>query len=176
MSVTNTLATKSSPSTNTTNAASATGSIKDAHNIFPGDLYPFLRKPLFLIIDSNNSITFQNMPNVFGQPFISLLSPIKLPAVFHSKFHQKKFLRDVLSFWIDYQNKGSLFTLFLTSPTYAFCFVCHLNDLTNEQWNLCQEHIYKIISEIIKIFLKSKLVGRFREFVFFINSPLTYSQ
>ncbi|CAF0734692.1 unnamed protein product [Adineta ricciae] len=141
MSVTNTLATKSSPSMNTTSAASATGSIKDAHNIFPGDLYPFLRKPLFLIIDSNNSITFQNMPNLFGQPFISLLSPIKLPAVFHN-----------------YQNKGSLFTLFLTSPIYAFCFVCHLNDLTNEQWNLCQEHIYKIISEIIKIFLKSKLV------------------
>jgi len=62
---------------------SPTGSIKDIHNIYPGDLYPFLRKPLFLIIDSNNSIAFQNMPNLFGQPFISLLSPIKLPAVFH---------------------------------------------------------------------------------------------
>ncbi|CAF1021702.1 unnamed protein product [Adineta steineri] len=144
-SATNTLAKKSSPSnTNTSSTAitsTPTGSIKDAHNIFPGDLYPFLRKPLFLIIDSNNSITFQNMPNLFGQPFVSLLSPIKLPAVFH-----------------DYQNKGSLFTLFLTSPMFAFCFVCHLNDLTNEQWVLCQEHINKIIFEITKIFLKSKLV------------------
>ena len=98
MSATNTLATKSSPSMNATNAASATGSMKDAHNIFPGDLYPFLRKPLFLIIDSNNSITFQNMPNLFGQPFISLLSPIKLPAVFHSKLEQGEFLIDVVSF------------------------------------------------------------------------------
>ncbi|UJR26903.1 hypothetical protein I4U23_008213 [Adineta vaga] len=139
-STTNTLAKKSSPSIPPLNS-STTGSIKDAHNIFPGDLYPFLRKPLFLIIDSNNSITFQNMPNLFGQPLISLLSPIKLPTVFHN-----------------YQNKGSLFTLFLTSPVYAFCFVCHLNDLTNEQWNMCQEHINKMIFEIIKIFLKSKLV------------------
>ena len=81
-STTNTLGKKSSPSmTTTTNA----GTMKDVHNIFPGDIYPFLRKPLFLIIDSNNSIAFQNMPNLFGQPFISLLSPIKLPTVFHGK-------------------------------------------------------------------------------------------
>ena len=65
-----------------------------------------------------------------------------------------------LSFKIYYQNKGSLFTLFLTSPVFAFCFVCHLNDLTSEQWNLCQEHINKIIFEITKLFLKSKLVGK----------------
>ena len=84
----NTLPKKSSPSfgsasgsINVSNPIS--NSVKDSHNIFPGDLYPFLRKPLFLIIDSNNSIAFQNMPNLFGQPFISLLSPIKLPTVFH---------------------------------------------------------------------------------------------
>ena len=82
-STTNTLGKKSSPSISTTVPAS--GTIKDVHNIFPGDIYPFLRKPLFLIIDSNNSIAFQNMPNLFGQPFISLLSPVKLPTVFHGK-------------------------------------------------------------------------------------------
>lgn len=60
-------------------------SIKDSHSIFPGDIYPFLRKPLFLIIDSNHSIAFQNMPNLFGQPFLSLLSPIKLPTIFQGK-------------------------------------------------------------------------------------------
>lgn len=32
---------------------------KDTHCIYPGDLYPFLRKPLFLIIDSANSAIFQ---------------------------------------------------------------------------------------------------------------------
>ncbi|CAF3895802.1 unnamed protein product, partial [Rotaria magnacalcarata] len=75
-SATNTLGKNSSPSiVTTTTATSPIGPVKDVHNIFPGDLYPFLRKPLFLIIDSNNSIAFQNMPNLFGQPFISLLSP-----------------------------------------------------------------------------------------------------
>jgi hypothetical protein len=63
----------------------ASTSTRDVHSIFPGDLYPFLRKPLFLIIDSNNSIAFQNMPNLFGQPLVSLLSPVKLPTVFHGK-------------------------------------------------------------------------------------------
>ncbi|CAF1403077.1 unnamed protein product, partial [Adineta ricciae] len=92
-------------------------------------------------VDSNNSTVFQHMPNLFGQPFVSLLSPVKLPVTFH-----------------EYQNKGSLFTLFLTSPAFAFCFVCHLNNLTNEQWNLCQENVNKIILEITKNFFKSKLV------------------
>lgn len=60
--------------------------IKYVHNIFPGDLFAFLRKPLFLIIDSNNSIVFQNLPNLFGQPLISLLSPVKSPPSFQSTF------------------------------------------------------------------------------------------
>jgi hypothetical protein len=29
------------------------------------------------------------MPNLFGQPFISLLSPIKLPSVFHGNKQKK---------------------------------------------------------------------------------------
>lgn len=78
-----TLTKNSSPIIQANNTASLNH--KDPQNIFPGDLYPFLRKPLFLIIDSNNSIAFQNMPNLFGQPFVSLLSPVKLPAAFHGK-------------------------------------------------------------------------------------------
>lgn len=61
---------------------------------------------------------------------------------------------------VDYQNKGSLFTLFLTSPVFAFCFVCHLNEFTSEQWNHCHEYVKKILTEITKLFLKSKLVGK----------------
>jgi len=86
-STNNTLGKKLSPSISTT----PIGSNKDVHNIFAGDIYPFLRKPLFLIIDSNNSIAFQNMPNLFGQPFLSLLSPIKLPTVFHGNKKKKNF-------------------------------------------------------------------------------------
>jgi len=82
ISANNTLAKKSSPSMSTNPTSGIT---KDSHCIFPGDIYPFLRKPLFLIIDSNHSIAFQNLPNLFGQPLISLLSPIKLPTIFHGK-------------------------------------------------------------------------------------------
>ena len=83
----NTLTKKTSPSFSSTVGSlnpsnPISNSIKESHNIFPGDLYPFLRKPLFLIIDSNNSIAFQNMPNLFGQPFISLLSADKITGRF----------------------------------------------------------------------------------------------
>ncbi|CAF0939890.1 unnamed protein product [Didymodactylos carnosus] len=134
----------SNPGTNQTSSSQSKKSvqtIKEVHCIYPGDIYPCLRKPLFLIVDSNNSVAFQNMPNLFGQPLVSLLSPVKLPAVFH-----------------DYQNKGSLFTLFLTSPALAFCFVCNISELSTDLWDKCQEHVNRIIFEVAKIFLKSKLV------------------
>jgi hypothetical protein len=99
------------------------------------------------------------MPNLFGQPFISLLSPVKLPVVFHGK-RRNFFSLNGFVFGLDYQNKGSLFTLFLTSPAFAFCFVCHLNDLTSEQWNFSQDNVKKILGEITKMFFKSKLVGK----------------
>lgn len=155
-SPTNTLTKKSSSNPTGT-------SIRDGHSIFPGDLYPFLRKPLFLIIDSNNSIAFQNMPNLFGQPLVSLLSPVKLPTVFHGKRMcgwQRENRFPFFFVYLDYQNKGSLFTLFLTSPAFAFCFVCHLNALTNEQWTICQENVQRIMIEITKLFFKSKFVGK----------------
>ena len=160
-SMSNSLGKKSSPSSSSSSNPTTNNSIKDIHTIFPGDLYPFLRKPLFLIVDSNHSVAFQNMPNLFGQPFLSLLSPIKLPTTFHGNTEIEIFIgKDRLFVVLDYQNKGSLLTLFLTSPVFAFCFVCHLNDFTTEQWNLCQEHIKKILMEITKLFLKSKLVGK----------------
>ncbi len=33
--------------------------LKDSHCIYPGDLFAFTRKPLFLIVDSPNSVAFQ---------------------------------------------------------------------------------------------------------------------
>ncbi|GFR60147.1 protein SCAI [Elysia marginata] len=53
---------------------------KEMHCLHPGDLYPYTRKPLFLIIDSSNSSAFQNFPNVFGQPLVCLLSPEQVPV------------------------------------------------------------------------------------------------
>lgn len=35
---------------------------KEPHCLYPGDLYPFTRRPLFIIIDSDNSFVFQHVP------------------------------------------------------------------------------------------------------------------
>lgn len=58
---------------------------KETHCIYPGDLYPFLRKPLFLIVDSSNSHVFKSFPNLFSQPFLALLSPTHTPSLLSGK-------------------------------------------------------------------------------------------
>lgn len=35
---------------------------KEPHCLYPGDLYPFTRRPLFIIVDSDNSFVFQHVP------------------------------------------------------------------------------------------------------------------
>lgn len=43
---------------------------KEPHCLYPGDLYPFTRRPLFIIIDSDNSFVFQHVPRyVFFHQF-----------------------------------------------------------------------------------------------------------
>ena len=63
---------------------------KESHCIYPGDLYAFTRKPLFLIIDSPGSCAFQNFPLLFGQPFAAFLSPTNLPKIFQGKLNLKR--------------------------------------------------------------------------------------
>jgi hypothetical protein len=114
--------------------------LKDVHCIYPGDLYGFLRKPFFLIVDSSNSFAFQNFPNLFGQPFLSMLSPVKLPNIFQ-----------------EMQNhQGCIFTLFLTNPLFAFCYICKINHLTTDTFNKSQMHMKIIFIEIAKAIYKSK--------------------
>lgn len=35
---------------------------KESHCLYPGDLYPFTRRPMFIVIDSDNSFVFQHIP------------------------------------------------------------------------------------------------------------------
>lgn len=55
---------------------------KEAHCLYPGDLYPFTRRPLFVIVDSDNSFVFQHIPRYFGQPLVTLMSPQDTPPAF----------------------------------------------------------------------------------------------
>ncbi len=111
-------------------------------SIYPGDLYAYLRKPLFLIVDSASSGSFQNIPNMFGQPFIGLFSPPTLPVVFADKQNQN----------------GSLFTLFLTNPLFGFCTICSIEELSSEAFYKAQQLIRVIFADIAKLFYRSKIV------------------
>lgn len=55
---------------------------KEPHCLYPGDLYPFTRRPLFIIIDSDNSFVFAHIPKYFGQPLVILMSPQDVPQNF----------------------------------------------------------------------------------------------
>ncbi|SAM05676.1 hypothetical protein [Absidia glauca] len=93
--------------------------------LYPADLIPFTRKPLFLIVDSNNSTAFQQMsPNLFDQPLMCLLSPTMYPSSVQDK-----------------SEIGSLFTLFLHTPLLAFCSVSDIGNLDQDKWDACIQKV-----------------------------------
>ncbi|KAG2235536.1 hypothetical protein INT48_003099 [Thamnidium elegans] len=120
----------SNVATSNTNAATATTSAEptittpSVHCLHPADLIPFTRKPLFLIVDSNNSTEFKNMPNVFDQPVMCLMSPIEYPSSVQDK-----------------SEIGSLFTLFLHTPLLGFCSVSDIGNLDQQKWDACVQKI-----------------------------------
>lgn len=79
-----------------------------SNNIYAGDIIPFTRRPLFLIIDSDNSHAFKAVHGAEkGEPAALLLSPLR--PTFKSQMGA------------DVTQNGSQFTLFLTAPLQAFC-------------------------------------------------------
>ncbi|RLU15361.1 hypothetical protein DMN91_012355 [Ooceraea biroi] len=103
---------------------------KEPHCLYPGDLYPFTRKPLFVVVDSDNSFVFQQIPRYFGQPLMVLMSPQDVPPT----------LRDL-------RHGGSLFTLFLHAPLAAFCLICNVGSLPVQHWERCQRYIERFLNE-----------------------------
>ncbi|XP_050385337.1 uncharacterized protein LOC126801897 [Argentina anserina] len=78
------------------------------NSIYPSDLVPFTRRPLFLVIDCDTSGAFEAINGVQkGETAAMLLS-----SSFSSQASGVGFSR---------QPSGSLFTLFLTAPMQAFC-------------------------------------------------------
>ncbi|RWS28592.1 protein SCAI-like protein [Leptotrombidium deliense] len=114
---------------------------KDMHCLYPGDLYPFLRKPFFLIVDSDNSSAFQHIPRYFGQPFLILMSPEEAPPPFHEQ-----------------QNKGSLFTLFLHSPLTAICLISNIIEIPLQLWEKAQSHIDRFLAEAGRLLVRSRSI------------------
>ncbi|KAJ3154060.1 hypothetical protein HDU86_004985 [Geranomyces michiganensis] len=90
------------------------------HCLHPNDLLPFTRKPLFVIVDSTNSVAFKDFPRVFSQSVAFLMSPTEYPASIK-----------------DNTQIGSLFTLFLTTPVKAFAFVSDVTEVGRDTWETC---------------------------------------
>ena len=81
----------------------------DAQALYPEDLLPFTRKPLFAVVDaSDHADAFGSLTlGVFGAPVVVLASPSRLPLAMQTT-----------------TETGSLFTWFLTDPLGAFQHVC----------------------------------------------------
>ncbi|KAI9034332.1 protein SCAI [Hyaloraphidium curvatum] len=88
--------------------------------LYPGDVLPFTRKPLFLILDSSSSTAFRDFPRVFSQPVVALMSPTEYPANI-----------------VDSAQIGNLFTLFLHCPIKAFSLLCSFETLSSQTWDKC---------------------------------------
>ncbi|XP_013136550.1 PREDICTED: protein SCAI [Papilio polytes] len=122
---------------------------KDPQCIHPGDLYPFTRCPLFIIVDSDNSYIFQNIPRHFAQPLIVLMSPLEVPNTFPP----------------DYRKEGSLFTLFLHSPLSAFCYCCDIKTVPLVQWERSQTYIEAFNIEAAQVMLRHRIDTAFISFM-----------
>ncbi|XP_068619623.1 protein SCAI [Battus philenor] len=121
--------------------------IKDPQCIHPGDLFPFTRCPLFLIIDSDNSYIFQNMPRHFGQPLLVLMSPLEIPSTFPR------------------EKEGSLFTLFLHSPLSAFCYCCDIKTIPLIKWERSQSYVETFIIEAAQVLMRHRIDPTFIAFM-----------
>ncbi|KAF9304964.1 hypothetical protein BGZ74_011871 [Mortierella antarctica] len=119
-----------------------------SHCLHPGDLLPFTRKPMFLIVDSNNSVAFAEMPRVFNHPFMSLLSPAEYPASIP-----------------DTTQVGGLFTLFLHAPLLAFSFISGISQISPDTWEQCAGLISQAEGKIAELMASAPLDKPLRRFL-----------
>ncbi|ESQ49743.1 hypothetical protein EUTSA_v10020333mg [Eutrema salsugineum] len=104
--------------------------------IYPSDLVPFTRKPLFIIIDSDNSTVFKNICGAEkGEPAALLLSPSHTPPLISADFSR--------------QPSGSLFTIFLTAPVQAFCLLIGISgpDIETDVFIKAEKHLSSFMNE-----------------------------
>ncbi|XP_066397456.1 uncharacterized protein [Miscanthus floridulus] len=103
------------------------------NNLYPEDLIPFTRYPLFLVIDSENSHAFKAIHNAEkGEPAALLLSPrtsSAMPGV-ESTAH------------------GSQFTYFLTAPMQAFCQLAGItSDIDTDTYANAENILFSALEE-----------------------------
>ncbi|KAL4376742.1 hypothetical protein GQ457_02G009150 [Hibiscus cannabinus] len=113
-------------------------------NLYPGDIVPFTRRPLFLIVDSDSSHAFKVLHGAErGEKAALLLSPLR--PVFKDPSYA------------DITQNGSQFTFFLTAPLQAFCQMVgfSLSDCTTEVLNTAENTLSTAFSKWEVILCKS---------------------
>ncbi|KAL1917346.1 uncharacterized protein VTP21DRAFT_5002 [Calcarisporiella thermophila] len=118
------------------------------HGLYPGDLVPFTRKPLLLIIDSPKSVAFKSMPRMFNQPLFALLAPTEYPSAIQ-----------------DVSQIGSLFTLFLHAPILGFSFVSDIAEMTQEVWGQCIKVVEQMEDKALELLNSSSLDKSVKRFL-----------
>jgi hypothetical protein len=96
--------------------------------IYPSDFVPFTRRPLFLIIDSDNSEAFKAIVGAEkGEPVAMLLSPSSSSPIAAADSSR--------------HTSGRLFTIFLTAPLQAFCLLLGLSgsDIEMDTFNKAEK-------------------------------------
>ena len=136
---------------------------KEPNCLYPGDLQPFTRRPTFLVVDSDNSSAFANVPHHFDQPLVVLMSPQEVPPSFRGIITFIIILLHCIpyfSLFTDNAHKGSLYTLFLHSPLSAFCFVTNIVDIPIHMWDKCLAYIDRFLTEASRLLTRTRGVGR----------------
>ncbi|PIA13680.1 hypothetical protein COEREDRAFT_83283 [Coemansia reversa NRRL 1564] len=113
------------------------------NTLHPADLVPFTRKPFFMVVESESSTAYKEMPNLFNQPLLCLLSPVSYPLQ---------------------TSAGSIYTFFLHSPIVAFCVVSQITNMTASMWtglvSLVNE-MEDLILDLINTHVKQNSVRKF---------------
>ncbi|XP_078464966.1 protein SCAI isoform X4 [Lampetra planeri] len=89
-----------------TPAAAHTSLLRHIHCLHPGDLLPFTRKPLVVVVDSPSSSAYKGVYSPFGVPLLCLLSPTSCPK------------------HLTGSGGGGLLTLFLACPVAGIACLC----------------------------------------------------
>ncbi|KAF5205183.1 Scai-like protein [Thalictrum thalictroides] len=117
--------------------------------LYPSDLIPFTRRPLFLIIDSDCSQAFKAIHGAEqGEPAAILLSPsLPSPAVGASVDSTR-------------HPSGSQFTMFLTAPLQAFCLLLGFSgsNIEMDVYNKAEKLLSSLLNEWGLILATSELL------------------
>ncbi|KAJ2707048.1 hypothetical protein FB645_001024 [Coemansia sp. IMI 203386] len=115
------------------------------HTLHPADLIPYTRKPFFLIVESTSSAAYKNIPNLFNQPLLCLLSPSSYPIT---------------------SNSGSIYTFFLHSPVTAFCIISHISTVSKTKWKELQSLFDQFEDRVFELLNQHVVDPNVRRFLF----------